>query len=176
MRESGKTFGFELHGNAVCTLVPGDRKLWKTFVLDFSDEQLHHLIADLFGAGLDTTLTTLKWALLYLATYPDTQDMVRQEIQSLDHFFNAEDKIPQTTSVLLEIQRMCPVVPLGVPHGTLQEVETLGKWVIPQGSMLMVNHWSLNYNPKNYENPETFKPLRFLENDIINKPMPFQVS
>ena len=152
------------------------RELGKTFVLDFSDEQLHHLIADLFGAGLDTTLTTLKWALLYLATYPDTQDMVRQEIQSLDHFFNAEDKIPQTTSVLLEIQRMCPVVPLGVPHGTLQEVETLGKWVIPQGSMLMVNHWSLNYNPKNYENPETFKPLRFLENDIINKPMPFQVS
>ena len=63
----------------------------------FSDEQLHHLIADLFGAGLDTTLTTLKWALLYLATYQDTQDMVRQEIQSIDNFFNAEDKIPKAT-------------------------------------------------------------------------------
>ena len=26
MRELGKTFGFELHGNAVCTDAPGDRK------------------------------------------------------------------------------------------------------------------------------------------------------
>ena len=55
------------------------------------------MIADLFGAGLDTTLTTLKWALLYLATYQDTQEMVRRETQSLDHFFHVGDKIPKTT-------------------------------------------------------------------------------
>lgn len=78
--------------------------------------------------------------------------------------------------MLLEIQRMCPVVPLGVPHGTLEDVESLGKWIIPKGSMLMVNHWSLNYNPANYENPKTFRPLRFLESNEIMKPMPFQVS
>ena len=77
-------------------------------------------------------------------------------------------------SVLLEIQRMCPVVPLGVPHGTLEEVETVGQWTIPKGSMLMVNHWAMNYNPEHYKDPQIFKPLRFLENEI--KPMPFQVS
>ena len=77
--------------------MPSYQITWRIIFVFFSDEQLHHLIADLFGAGLDTTLTTLKWALLYLATYQDTQDMVRQEIQSIDNFLNAEDKIPKTT-------------------------------------------------------------------------------
>ena len=69
---------------------------------------------------------------------------------------------------------MCPVVPLGVPHGTLEEVETVCQWTIPQGTMLMVNHWAMNYNPYHYKDPQIFKPLRFLENEM--KPMPFQVS
>ena len=55
-------------------------------------------MADLFGAGLDTTLTTLKWALLYLATYPEVQDLIRSEITELDTqiFFLTENDLPQT--------------------------------------------------------------------------------
>ena len=70
---------------------------------------------------------------------------------------------------------MSPVVPLGVPHGTLENVEVLDKWILPKGSMLMVNHWSMNYNSKVYENPYTFQPLRFLEKSL-QKPISFQVS
>ena len=69
---------------------------------------------------------------------------------------------------------MCPVVPLGVPHGTLDNVEVLGKWTIPKGSMIMVNHWAMNYNPDVYENPNIFEPLRFQKG--VQKPIPFQVS
>ena len=66
--------------------------------MSFSEEQLCHLVADLFGAGLDTTLTTLKWALLYLATYPEVQDLIRSEITELDTqiFFLTENDLPQT--------------------------------------------------------------------------------
>ena len=56
------------------------------------------MVADLFGAGLDTTLTTLKWALLYLASHPETQEIIRAEIGKLDEqmFFSTESDLPQT--------------------------------------------------------------------------------
>lgn len=39
----------------------------------YSSAQFHHLLADLFGAGLDTTLTTLSWFFLFLAEHEDVQ-------------------------------------------------------------------------------------------------------
>ena len=84
-------------------------------------------------------------------------------------------------AVLLEIQRLCPVVPLGVPHGTIKEIILNKKWLIPKGSMIMVAHWNLNYDEEQFENPKVFKPNRFLDKDgkyishIQKSIMPFQV-
>lgn len=38
-----------------------------------TDEQMHFLLADMFGAGLDTTSTTLSWYLLYMALHQEEQ-------------------------------------------------------------------------------------------------------
>jgi ecdysteroid 25-hydroxylase CYP306A1 len=39
----------------------------------FTKEQVNQVLADLVGAGWDTTLTTLKWLFLYMSIYPDVQ-------------------------------------------------------------------------------------------------------
>ena len=92
---------------------------------------------------------------------------------------NFKQKCSKLQSILTEIQRLCPVVPLGVPHGALEDFELEnGKWKIPKGCMIMVNHWSINHSAKYFENPMEFKPLRFVSNNAFRKSpymMPFQV-
>jgi ecdysteroid 25-hydroxylase CYP306A1 len=39
----------------------------------YSTTQFHHLLADMFGAGLDTTMTTLRWFILFMAANSSAQ-------------------------------------------------------------------------------------------------------
>ncbi|XP_042232945.1 cytochrome P450 306a1-like [Homarus americanus] len=50
-----------------------ERRLRGTDMGSFTYEQLHHVAADLFGAGSETTITTLKWHLLNMALFPEAQ-------------------------------------------------------------------------------------------------------
>jgi ecdysteroid 25-hydroxylase CYP306A1 len=44
----------------------------------FTTVQLHHVLADMFGAGTDTALTTIKWIVLY----PDVQVSILKHIHT----------------------------------------------------------------------------------------------
>lgn len=46
----------------------------------YTETQLLWLVSDLFIAGGETTITTIRWILLCLAKYPQGQERVRQEI------------------------------------------------------------------------------------------------
>ena len=93
----------------------------------FSEPQMLHVLADLFGAGVDTTLTTLRWLLLLLAAHPEAQARVHAELSCVvaarsGHRPQLGDVsvCPFTEAAIAEAQRLRSVVPVGIPHGALE--------------------------------------------------------
>ncbi|XP_050395924.1 cytochrome P450 1A1 [Patella vulgata] len=134
-----------------------------------TDRHLIQAVTDIFGAGVDTTRQTITWTILLLVTHPEIQKKVQDE---LDEVFDAgqpvtvssREKLPYTEAVLHESMRICPVVPIGLPHKTRCDV-TLGDYEIPEGTMVMTNHWALHHDPDVWKDPEVFRPERFLDED-----------
>ncbi len=56
----------------------------------FSDWQMLVVVSDIWVAGMETTVTTLRWGLLYLLHYPTVQEMVQKEIDDV-----IEGRVPQ---------------------------------------------------------------------------------
>ena len=82
---------------------------------------------DLLFAGVDTTQITLQWMLLLLANYPLIQTKLRQEIENV-----IGDRTPEHRDIIechyvnafiSETLRFRPVLPFGVPHKTVHDIE-----------------------------------------------------
>lgn len=50
------------------------------YVIFITGSNLIEVIKDLFAAAIDTNNNTITWALLYMATWPDIQQKVQQEL------------------------------------------------------------------------------------------------
>ena len=95
---------------------------------DFTDEQLIMICFDLFGAGFDTTSSTLCWAVLYLSLYPEVQQRCHDEVTSVLGSGGREVSLEDTQSlhycqaVIAEVQRLGQVAVTNVMHRLTEEV------------------------------------------------------
>jgi len=143
----------------------------------FSDTQLVATIADLFLAGSDTTTTTLRWALFYMASNPDIQSAVHREIVDSfghDEFPSFADrvKLPYTEATLLEVQRSANLLPLSLVHVVTENAQLAG-YDIPKGTWIVPLIWAVHHNPAYFPEPDKFDPGRFLdEKKTIKRNMP----
>lgn len=112
-----------------------------------SYKQLNHLLADLFGASLDTTLCTLRWLLLILAIHDDCQKKIYEEMKAYGvkekYLLEDIDSLPYLKASIAESMRLKSVVSTGIPHGNKQDT-TLGGYFIPKNSMVIYNTFFLN--------------------------------
>ncbi|XP_038051662.1 cytochrome P450 2J2-like [Patiria miniata] len=130
---------------------------------------LQHIVGDLFGAGSETTATSLRWGMLYMMAYPEIQTRVQKELDDVtarNRLPRIADKpeLPYTEAVLCEIQRIGTISPLGLPHATTEDT-TIAGYNIPKGMTLMYNIWHNHFDPLVWEEPEKFRPERFLDGD-----------
>ncbi|XP_017088364.2 cytochrome P450 306a1 [Drosophila bipectinata] len=130
----------------------------------YCDDQLRHLMADLFGAGVDTALATLRWFLLYMAREQACQRRLHELLLPLSRSPGLEELEPLAylRACISETQRIRSVVPLGIPHGCERDF-TVGDYRIRGGSMIVSLQWAIHMDPVAFPDPEQFRPDRFLD-------------
>ncbi|XP_073530053.1 cytochrome P450 2C5-like isoform X2 [Phyllobates terribilis] len=136
--------------------------------LYFHDENLTSLVSDLLCAGIETSATTLRWALLLMMKYPEIQKNVQKEIKkvigSTEPQMVHRNHMPYTDAVIHEVQRFANVVPTNLPHMTTQDV-TLKGFFLPKGTHIMPSMTSVLRDDKYFKKPDEFYPQHFLDSD-----------
>ena len=148
------------------------------YLLGKKELSMSEIVANLNGmlfAAVDTTSNTSQWLLYCLATNPEVQELLYQEITKQvlpGHVPTADDinKMSYLKSCLKESQRMFPVSISFVRIPT-KEI-TLGGYQIPSGAMVHAQTYVTGHDSENFPEPENFRPERWMRDAPI-KPQPF---
>ncbi|KAF7203377.1 cytochrome P450 2J4 [Nothobranchius furzeri] len=124
---------------------------------------------DLFGAGTETTTTTLLWGLLFMINYPHIQERVQAEIDAVigpsrQPSTTDRESMPYTDAVIHEIQRMGNILPLNLLHMASKDT-VLDKYTLPKGTMILATLDSALHDESMWETPHVFNPQHFLDKD-----------
>ncbi|NXU56414.1 CP3A9 protein, partial [Turnix velox] len=115
-------------------------------------------------AGYETTSSTLSYLAYELATHPDVQQKVLEEIDSA-----LPNKAPLTYDTVMQLEYLDMAVsetlrlfPFGgrLERTCKRDVEINGV-TIPKGTIVMIPPHTLHHNPEFWPNPEEFRPERF---------------
>ncbi|XP_022111323.1 steroid 17-alpha-hydroxylase/17,20 lyase-like isoform X2 [Acanthaster planci] len=134
-----------------------------------TDTHIVQTVSDIFGAGTETTIITLHWAVGLMVENPDIQQKVAMEIDEVlgrDRLPSLDDRasLPYTEATILEIFRYGTVAPTGLPHAVMEDT-TLAGYDIPKGTTVMIDILALHNDTKEWNEPEKFKPERFLDDN-----------
>lgn len=131
----------------------------------YDPEQLRYLLYHVFGASLETSVNTIMWFILHMAQYQQVQEKVRHELvtvlQGKAPTVQDLTKLPYTQATIAEVFRIRTIIPLGLPHYTLQDVQ-VDDIKIRKGTTIMSLLWAIHMDPKVWKEPEEFRPERFL--------------
>ncbi|ERE77659.1 cytochrome P450 2C29-like isoform 2, partial [Cricetulus griseus] len=135
--------------------------------LKYTLENLTVMVNDLFGAGTETTGSTMKYALLLLMKYPHVTAKVQEEIDRVvgrerSPCMQDRNHMPYTNATIHEVQRFIDLVPNSVPHAVTCDVK-FRNYLIPKGTTVIASLSSVLHDSKEFPNPETFDPGHFLD-------------
>ncbi|XP_055110834.2 cytochrome P450 2C9 isoform X2 [Symphalangus syndactylus] len=134
---------------------------------EFTIEGLENTAADLFGAGTETTSTTLRYALLLLLKHPEVTAKVQEEIERVigrnrSPCMQDRSHMPYTDAVVHEVQRYIDLLPTSLPHAVTCDIK-FRNYLIPKGTTILISLTSVLHDNKEFPNPEMFDPRHFLD-------------
>jgi len=116
----------------------------------------------------DTAAKYLEWWMAAMIAYPETQRRAQEELDEVVGrerlpSFDDYNKLPYVQSMVKEVLRWAPVIPLGIPHRSSQDDWYNGHF-IPKHSIMIPFYWSMNRSAEIYgADAHHFNPARFLD-------------
>jgi cytochrome P450 len=130
-----------------------------------TDEQARDEATVLFLAGHDTTAAGLIWFWYIMGKYPEIQQRVHDEIESVlgKNSPGLADvaKLPYLSSVIKETLRLYPPA-IGIFAREAKQQMELGGYEIPRGSIVYAFSYVTHRDQRWFPDPERFDPERFL--------------
>ncbi|CAO2840552.1 unnamed protein product [Amaranthus hypochondriacus] len=137
------------------------------------------LILDAFAAGTDTTYSVLEWTMAELLKHPNVMEEVQREIRGIaidkDHITEDDlDEMKYLIAVIKESLRLHPPIPLLVPRESTEDIKING-YDIAARTRVIINAWAIHRDPEIWEEPEEFRPERFMNSSIDFKGHGFEL-
>lgn len=132
-------------------------------------DNIKAIIMDVMFGGTETVASAIEWAMVELMKSPEDLKRVQQELAEvvgLDRRVEESDfeKLTYLKCALKETLRLHPPIPL-LLHETAADAQVSG-YFIPAKSRVMINAWAIGRDPNSWSDPETFKPSRFLNENM----------
>ncbi|KAK7260165.1 hypothetical protein RIF29_25982 [Crotalaria pallida] len=137
---------------------------------DFTYNHIKGVFMNILVAGTDTTAAMLVWAMTALIKNPRVMKKAQEEIRKFggNKIFLDEDDIqnfPYLKAVIKETLRLYLPAPLLMPREANENCIIDG-YQIQAKTIVFVNAWTIQRDPKAWKNPEEFYPERFLNSAI----------
>lgn len=130
----------------------------------FADQVIEDIVANILGAGSDSSAVALTWAMFLLAQVPHVRNALEAEVDA--HLARDEPsaetlgKLVWTRAVVEEALRLFPPAPL---IGRMsRRADRLNDLEIPAGTTIMIAPWVLHRHARLWRHPDHFDPERFL--------------
>ncbi|KAF2738873.1 cytochrome P450 [Polyplosphaeria fusca] len=137
------------------------------------DAEISSITANLIGGGVDTTSSTMISCILAMIAFPEVQAKAHAELDAVvgqDRSPTSADidsnSLPYLAALVKETLRWRTVTILaGIPHANTVPFDYQG-YHFPAGTNFTSNMWAIHRNERDYPDPDSFRPERFLGNGM----------
>jgi cytochrome P450 len=130
-----------------------------------TDRQLRDEGVTLFLAGHETTALAMSWISYLLATHPEIQKELHEELDRvLSDRAPTIDDLPAlafTSNIVTEAMRLYPPV-WRVARQAMHDTH-IGSYKIKKGAVIIISQWLAHRDPRFFDHPDQFRPERWTE-------------
>ncbi|GJN13183.1 hypothetical protein PR202_ga31527 [Eleusine coracana subsp. coracana] len=130
-------------------------------------DNIKAFVIDVVTAGSDTSAAMVEWMLAELLNHPESMRKVQEEIDAVvghDRIVSEADlpRLPYLQAVYKETLRLHPAAPIAHRQST-EEIRTVhGGYTVPPQTAVFINVWAIGRDPAFWEDPDAFRPERFM--------------
>lgn len=126
---------------------------------DMDDREIRDHLVTFLLAGHETTALALTYTLYCLATNPEEQAAVAEEVTALDGRPEMGDSLPRTDRAIREAMRLYPPIHLVMREAIDDDV--IEGYHVPASALVICSQWATHRRLELYDAPKAFRPARW---------------